>query len=57
MVESTGPPPVMTMGCTIRRNAPMSMVMRTNEKVGRMLGMVMKKNFCTGFAPSIAAAS
>ena len=47
----------MIIGCVIRRNAPISIVMSTNENVGNRLGRVIRKNFCLESAPSIAAAS
>ena len=56
-VEFDGPPPVITIGCTNIRNAPIVIVIKTNTHNGFNSGRVMSLNFCHGVAWSISAAS
>ena len=56
-VEWSGPPPVMTIGCTSMRKAPMVTVIKTNTHKGFNSGRVMSRNFCHELAWSISAAS
>jgi hypothetical protein len=59
MPASPAPPPLpsSTWGSVNRLSPPMVEVMTVNRMIGRISGMVMRKNTCLRLAPSTRAAS